>query len=225
MDQQIGEGTAKPPGGIPGPAKPRGFWSKLRDAFSAPDLTPEAQLSESWARRITDEQNLWLSAVQQQLQGDPGEAAVRYLTDAQWELYYGRRARAALGFASAGFVLREAGEDALAIACYRGAARQFRAHAEDAVGNSPREALWSLERAGLFLSMGRQPEELAEVRGKYAILNAALHPDQAEKLPEVFAAPAGELKERTVAGGPIPKQGVRISRDYTARLEQLLERL
>lgn len=214
----------RPIGRAPEGPKPRGLWRRLRDALAAPDLTVAPDLPESWAHRITDERNLWLAAVQEQLQGDFGEAAVRFLEDAQVELALGRKARSALSLASAAFVLREAGEDKLAIACYRGAAQQFREHADRAVDGSPREALWSLERAGAFYRLGRLPEEVEKVRSKHAVLNAALHPDQADKIADVFVKTEIEPKKPSAAGGRLPTEGVQISREYTARLEHLLER-
>ena len=207
------------------PEKPRSFWTRDRDALRAPDLTVPQEMPGSWARRITDERNLWLTAIQHQLQGDLGEAALRYLEDARQEVLRDQRARSALSLAMAGFVLREAGEEPLATVCYRGAARQFRRHADQAVESSPRDALWSLERAATFYALGQQREEIEEVRAKFMVLNAALHPDQADRVPEVFLRPTVEVREPPRAGGPTPSKGVRISREYVAQLQKLLERL
>lgn len=206
------------------PAKPRGLWARVRDAFRAPDLTVRQDMPGSWARRITDERNPWLTAVQHQLQGDLGQAALGYLEDAKRELVRGQRARSALSLAMAGLVLSEAGEDPLARVTYRGAARQFQQHAEDAVESSPRDALWSLERAATFYALGDQLDAIEAVRAKYVVLNAALHPDQAERVPEVFLHPRAPAREPRRAGGLLPSR-VRLSREYVAELQRLLERL
>lgn len=203
----------------------RGLWARVRDALRAPDFTVRQEMPGSWARRITDEANLWLTAVQRQLQGDFAEAATRYLEDSKRELLQGQRARAALSLAMAGFVLKEAGEEPLAMQCYQGAARQFRAHADDSVATSPRDALWALERAGVFFALGRRPEEIDEVRAKYTVLNAALHPDQADRVPEIFLQPEGPTRPATRGGGEPRARGVRVLHDYVARLERLLDGL
>ncbi|MBI4417073.1 MAG: hypothetical protein HY557_08825 [Euryarchaeota archaeon] len=204
--------------------KPRGFWARVRGAFAAPELGPPPEPPESWVRRITDDQNLWLTAIQEQRQGDLGEASVRFLEDAHLEELRGHRARSGLSLAQAASVLREAGEEALSDVCYRAAAERFRLHAAEVVDRSPREALWSLERAATFYAFAQATEQLDEVRNKYAVLHVALHPDQADKLPQVFAKPPAAAPEVARAGGPLPKKGVKISREYAARLERLLER-
>lgn len=204
---------------------PRGLWARVRDALSAPGFAERQEMPGSWARRITDEANLWLTAVSSQLQGDFAEAATRYLEDSKRELLQGQRARAALSLAMAGFVLKEAGEEPLAIQCYQGAARQFRAHADESVATSPRDALWALERAGVFFALGRRPEAIDEVRAKYKVLNAALHPDQADRVPEVFLQPEAPMRPATAGGGVPRARGVRVLRDYVARLERLLDGL
>src|SRR3972149_3685302 len=167
--------------------------SRVQEALRARDGTVPQEMPGSWARRITDERNLWLTAIQHQLQGDLGEAALRYLEDARQEVLRDQRARSALSLAMAGVVLRE--------------------------------ALWSLERAATFYALGQQREEIEEVRAKFMVLNAALHPDQADRVPDVFLRPIVEVRGPPRAGRPPPSTGVRISREYVAQLQKLLERL
>jgi hypothetical protein len=101
----------------------------------------------TWLDRITDESNVWLSALKAEEGNDFAGAAVLYIGDAANCLKNGSVVRSALSCACAAECLAKAGANSEAKTLYLQAALMYSETAEAKVSTSIREALWALQRA------------------------------------------------------------------------------
>lgn len=101
----------------------------------------------TWLDRITDESNVWLSALKAEEGKDYSGAAVLYLGDAANCLKNGSVVRSALSCACAAECLAKAGAIDEAKTLHLQAALMYSETAEAKVSTSIREALWALQRA------------------------------------------------------------------------------
>lgn len=101
----------------------------------------------TWLDRITDESNLWLSALKSEEGNDLSGGAVLYLEDACNCLNAGSPVRASLSCFCAAECLWGAGFAEEAKRLYSEAGVMYTETAEKEVSSSIREALWALQRA------------------------------------------------------------------------------
>jgi hypothetical protein len=102
---------------------------------------------KTWLDRITDETNLWLTAVKVEEGKDFSGAAVLYLRDASSNLKETTGVRSALSCACAAECLAKAGAIPQAKDLYFEAGLMYGEVAEAKVSYSIRETLWALQRA------------------------------------------------------------------------------
>jgi hypothetical protein len=109
-----------------------------------------------WLERLTDDANLWLTAVRMEEQGELAKAALLYLEDATACLQ-GAVARAALGGTCAADCFAKLGLRAKARRLYHVAGMLYWDNADARMGSSVRESLWSLQEAyECFLLAGEE---------------------------------------------------------------------
>jgi hypothetical protein len=100
-----------------------------------------------WLERLTDDANLWLTAVRMEEQGELAKAALLYLEDATKCLDQTTAVRAALGGTCAADCLAKLGLLAKARRLYHVAGMLYWDNADARMGSSVRESLWSLQEA------------------------------------------------------------------------------
>ena len=130
----------------------------------------------TWLERLTDESNIWFSALRAEAEGDFVSAIVLYLRDATESLEPGSLVRAGLSCCCAADCLAKTGDPGRARNLYREAAGIYRENFERAISVSVREALWSLERAYECYLLAGDSEGAQEVREVYKPLTHRAYP-------------------------------------------------
>jgi hypothetical protein len=102
---------------------------------------------KTWLQRLTDESNLWFSAVKSEDEGNFEVAASYYIKDAQECIKQRSLVRAALSCSCAANCLSRMGAWSPARMLYSEAADIYVQNSEVVMAESIREALWSLQEA------------------------------------------------------------------------------
>lgn len=157
----------------------------------------------TWLDRITDESNLWLSAVQAEDSGDTGRAAALYLEDASVSLEAGAAPRAALSCSCAARCLLSVGALQDSRTLYFEAGVTYSEIAASRFANSIREALWALQRAYLCFLMAGDVGESERAKREFESLVRRADPFEGGswfELPKVPAPNPG-----LPGGAPVPE--------------------
>jgi hypothetical protein len=117
-----------------------------------------------WLQRLQREDNPWLKAERMEQQGQLTAARQFYLEDAHQQDGRGHHARAAVARAASAEIMVRLGDESLAQSERRGAADQFRRHAEQAIAWSLREAAWAYEQAATQYEKAGLSKDAEEMR-------------------------------------------------------------
>jgi hypothetical protein len=117
-----------------------------------------------WLLRLQRDDNPWLKAERMEQQGQLAAARQLYLEDAHQQDGRGHHARAAVARAASAEIMVRLGDEPLAQSERRGAAEQFRRHAEQAMARSLREAAWGYEQAAIQYEKAGLSKEAQEMR-------------------------------------------------------------
>ena len=110
-------------------------------------MVGESSGGHVWLERLTDDANLWLTAVRMEEQGELAKAALLYLEDATKCLDESTVVRAALGGTCAADCFAKLGLRGRARRLYHVAGMLYWDNADARMGASVRESLWSLQEA------------------------------------------------------------------------------
>jgi hypothetical protein len=117
-----------------------------------------------WLERLTDDANIWLTAVRMEEQGELVKAALLYLEDATKCLEESTCVRAALGATCAADCLARLGFRGRARRLYQVAGMLYWENAGARMGESVRESLWSLQEAHVCLLLAGEEADAKEVQ-------------------------------------------------------------
>lgn len=118
----------------------------------------------TWLDRITDESNVWLSAIKAEEAEQYEEAATIYLEDSSLNLEKGSLVRAALSCSCAANCLAKAGIDDISTRLYFEAGLLYEECAEDRMAVSIRESIWALQRAYVCFVQANDAKEADAAR-------------------------------------------------------------
>ena len=146
--------------------------SKLGRLLGGGVPQPDKSRVPIWLTRLQQNDNPWLRANRLERQKRFADARRHYLQDADRQT--GRRllARAGVARAASAEMTCRLGDEALARFEWHGAAEHFRAHAEQAMAWSVREAAWAYERAAQLYGAAGVSGETAEMRRRASDLAA-----------------------------------------------------
>jgi hypothetical protein len=130
----------------------------------------------TWLDRITDETNVWLSAVKAEEGGDFGSAAVLYLDDAAACLKRNSTIRAGLSAYCAADCLARAGGGEMAKRLFLEAGVLYSEKAEDKLSDSIRESMWALQRAYACFVQAGDAKEAERVKEELSVLAMRANP-------------------------------------------------
>jgi hypothetical protein len=135
---------------------------------------PQADTSRVpiWLTRLQQSDNPWLRANRLERQERFADARRLYLQDADRQTEQRLLARAAVARAASAEMTDRLGDEALARFEWQRAAEHFRAHAEQALRWSVREAAWAYERAAQLYVAAGLSKETAEMRRRASDLAA-----------------------------------------------------
>lgn len=108
--------------------------------------------------RITNESNLWLNAIKMEDEGSYQQAFTFYLKDAEENIKQNSLVRAALSCSCAADCLVKRGALVAARQLYLQAATIYEKNANQVIGSSVREAIWSYQQAYEYFSMACEKE-------------------------------------------------------------------
>jgi hypothetical protein len=133
---------------------------------------PEESRIPIWLTRLQRNDNAWLTANRLERRERYDDARRLYLQDAARQT--GRRfhARVALARAASAEMTSRLGDEHLARSEWQRAAEHFRAHAEQAMRWSLREASWAYERSAQLYGVAGLSGEAAEMRRRASDLTA-----------------------------------------------------
>jgi hypothetical protein len=163
----------------------------------------------TWLDRITDETNVWLSAVKAEEAEDLETAATLFINDAATCLGSGSLVRAALSCSCAADCLSRAGAVEPGKRLYFEAGVMYSDTAEAMFSSSTREALWSLRRAYECFVLAEDVKESERARESFALLARRANPfvtgTEGFELPKVrpVARTSVQVRVSTQAGSPV----------------------
>ncbi len=131
---------------------------------------------KNWTDRITDESDLWLNAVKMEDGNDFLEASVFYLNDAVDSLKHNMLVRTALSCLCAAECLIRMGHHSDARKLYLETAIIYEENADRVLGESVREALWSLQAAYENFLLASDHSGAQHIFEKYVFLARKLNP-------------------------------------------------
>lgn len=108
--------------------------------------------------RITNESNLWLNAIKMEDEGSYQQAFSFYLKDAEENIKQNSLVRAALSCSCAADCLVKRGALVAARKLYLQAAAIYEKNANQVIGSSVREAIWSYQQAYEYFCMACEKE-------------------------------------------------------------------
>ena len=148
---------------------------------------------KTWLQRLTDESNLWFSAVKTEDEGDFVTAASNYLEDASQCL--GRNlVRAALSCSCAANCLVKLGAITQARTLYSLAAKIYVENSGFVMSESIREAMWSMQEAAENFTLAGDYKEADAVRSRYFALASRTNPFARPSIPKTEErTPVAEL--------------------------------
>ncbi|SRR5713101_8889708 len=155
----------------------------------------------TWLDRITDETNVWLSAVKAEEANDLHSAATLFLNDAASWLEKGSTVRAALSCSCAADCLTKAGAVEQGKRLYFEAGVIYSEIADARLSNSIRESLWALQRAYECFVLAEDVKEAEGSRENFEILAKRANPfalgASGFELPEIRPRTRAVTKGRT----------------------------
>lgn len=143
-----------------------------------------------WLERLTDDANVWLTAVRMEEQGELEKAAVLYLGDATSCLEESTVVRAALGVTCAADCFARLGLTSRSRRLYHIAGMLYWDNADSRMGSSVRESLWSLQEAYESFVLSGEEENASQVRSAFESLARRASPFIGER--DSFLLPAKE---------------------------------
>ena len=170
---------------------------------------------KTWLQRLTDESNLWFSAVKAEDEGNFLEAASNYVDDAARCLQQ-NLVRSALSTSCAANCLMKIGAISRARTLHLTAAKIYMDNSDMALSGSIREALWSMQEALENFALAGNYKEAVHVRDKYLALSARINP---------FARPTIQLpllEKKATPSDSVTKEPD-IPRDLASRIYGFLE--
>lgn len=180
-----------------------------------------------WLERLTDDANVWLTAVRMEELGAFQRAASLYLEDAAKCFDEGTVVRAALGATCAADCIASLGFAQRARRLRHLAGVAYWDNADARMGNSVRESLWSLQQSYECFVLSGEEENASKVRSVYDSLARRANPFIGErdsfKLPEdeELAANLSDLGEAPGAGIEPPDLIERFDAVLVARAKQI----
>ncbi|HEV2138181.1 MAG TPA: hypothetical protein VGR53_05015 [Nitrososphaerales archaeon] len=157
----------------------------------------------TWLDRITDETNVWLSAVKAEEANDFQPAATLYLNDAVAWLGKGSPVRAALSCSCAADCLTNAGVVEQGKRLYFEAGVMYSEIADARLSNSIRESLWALQRAYECFVLAEDVKEAEAARENFELLAKRANPfaigASGFELPDIRPRTRSGTKGRTTA--------------------------
>ncbi|MGI0088663.1 MAG: hypothetical protein ACREBI_12005 [Nitrosotalea sp.] len=175
---------------------------------------------ETWLDRITNESNLWFNAIQAEDQGNYLQAFSFYLKDATECIRENSLVRAALSCSCAAECLIHTGNLAAARQLNLQAATFYEKNAEQIIGNSVREALWSYQEAYEYYNLACEDNKARNVYERYVSLSRKVNPFSGEK-------EAMELLRwrKTEEDGSTHQTGMEISADIDNAIKNFLSEI
>lgn len=141
-----------------------------------------------WLERLTDDANLWLTAVRMEEQGELLKAVLLYLDDATKCLDEGTAVRAALGATCAADCLAGLGLPGKARRLYHVAGMLYWDNADLRMVTSVRESLWSLQEAHESFHLAGEAENANQAELLFKSLARRANPFIGER--DVFRLPS-----------------------------------
>lgn len=129
-----------------------------------------------WLERLTDDANLWLTAVRMEERGELAKAALLYLEDATKCLNESTVVRAALGGTCAADCFAKLGLGGRARRLYHLAGMLYWDNADARMGASVRESLWSLQEAHECFLLAGEEENVERVHLLFTSLARRANP-------------------------------------------------
>jgi hypothetical protein len=131
---------------------------------------------KTWLQKLTDESSLWFNAIKAEDDGDPVKAAEYYLMDAKQCLKEQAITRAALSCSCAANCMVKTSNSSEAMKLYHAAGEMYRENAEKTMGNSIREALWSLQEAYENFVLSEDNDSAQNMHDRYVSLATRISP-------------------------------------------------
>jgi hypothetical protein len=174
---------------------------------------------KTWLQRLTDESNLWFSAVKAEDEADFVEAASSYLQDASQCLEQ-NLVRSALSCTCAANCLMKLGAKSEAEKLYALAGRIYMHNSKVALSESIREALWSMQEAIENLVLAGDYSEAEQVRIKYIALTTRTNPFHRHSI----SVPTIE-EQKTLADSIVSyrKKRTEVPKELVDMIERLIE--
>jgi hypothetical protein len=169
-------------------------------------MVGEAYGGHVWLEKLTDDANLWLKALRMEEHGELAKAALLYLDDAANCLETSTVVRAALGATCAADCLVKLGLPENGRRLYHVAGMLYWDNADDRLGTSVRESLWSLQEAYEGFLLAGEEENAKQVRQLYASLARRANPFIGER--DAFTLPTkGDLAVETARSNAAVNHG------------------
>src|SRR5207237_6079082 len=139
-------------------------------------MVGEAYGGHVWLEKLTDDANLWLTAVRMEERGELAKAVLLYLEDATTCLDESTVVRAALGATCAADCLVRFGLPGKGRRLYHVAGMLYWDNADARLGASVRESLWSLQEAHEAFLLAGEEENAKHVRQLFTSLARRANP-------------------------------------------------
>jgi len=130
--------------------------------------------------KITDEDNLWLNAIKMEDESNYFEAFVYYLKDSSECVKQNSLVKAALSCSCAASCLVSLGDMTATRQLYLESARMYEENADSIIGESIREALWSLQEAYEYYLLGGNSDKAQKAYDKSLFLARKVNPFSGE---------------------------------------------
>lgn len=135
---------------------------------------------KTWMDKITDEDNLWLNAIKMEDESNYFEAFVYYLKDSSECVKQNSLVKAALSCSCAASCLVSLGNMTATRQLYLESARMYEENADSIIGESIREALWSLQESYEYYLLGGNGDRAQKAYDKSLFLARKVNPFSGE---------------------------------------------
>ena len=139
-------------------------------------MVGEAYGGHVWLERLTDDANLWLTAVRMEERGELAKAILLYLEDAKACLDGDSLVRAALGTTCAADCLVTMGLRGKGRRLYHVAGMLYWDNSDSRLGSSVRESLWSLQEAHEAFMLAGEEDNAKHVRQLFTSMARRANP-------------------------------------------------
>jgi hypothetical protein len=139
-------------------------------------MVGEAYGGHVWLEKLTDDANVWLTAVRMEERGELAKAVLLYLEDATACLDGGTLVRAALGSTCAADCLVTMGLSGKGRRLYHVAGMLYWDNADARLGASVRESLWSLQESHEAFLLAGEEDNAKHVRQLFTSLARRANP-------------------------------------------------